>query len=56
VALKALTNGLVAAVYTNGLLRIVRASDALLIKEFTLTLENIDSSKIVKSEIAFKSY
>jgi hypothetical protein len=56
VALKALTNGLVAAVYTNGLLRVVRASDALLIKEFTLTLEDIDSSKVVKSEIAFKSY
>ncbi len=55
-ALKALTNGLVAAVYTNGLLRIVRAADALLIKEFTLTLEDNDSSKVVKSQIAFKSY
>lgn len=42
-----------AAVFTNGLLRIVRASDAMLIRELWL---NIADSKITKAQIASKSF
>jgi hypothetical protein len=40
-------------VYTNGSLRIVRASDALLIKEIKLQSSN---SKVDNAIIAFKSF
>ena len=49
-AIQALSNGLVAAVYTNGLVRIVRATDAYLVKEL-----NLNKSKVVKAKIASHS-
>jgi len=50
VAVKLLTNNLVAAVFTNGLVRIVRSTDAALITEFRLNV-TLDC-KVVEARIA----
>jgi hypothetical protein len=44
----------VAAVFTNGLVRIVRTLDAMLMKEFYLNLN--PDSKVVEAKISSKSY
>jgi len=51
VALKALTNGLVAAIFSNGFLRVVRASDGSIVAEMKLITEG----KILDALFASKS-
>ena len=50
-----LTNGLVVAVFTSGLLRVVRASDAMLVSETTLNTGST-GGKVIQAKIAFKTY
>jgi len=51
VALKALTNGLVAALFSNGFLRVVRANDGCVVAEMKLITEG----KILEAMFASKS-
>jgi hypothetical protein len=51
-----MTNGLVAAVYTNGLLRIVRLSDCTIVHQMDLLSDFQASKKVFDAKICSKTF
>ena len=61
VALKILTNNLLAVIYSNGLLRVIQVSDFSIVMQTNVLadrelLEKIGSSRLVEAKIASKTH